>query len=119
MSAYLFNRHTVTCPVCHHANEVRSGHIPSGLYTCPHCQARLIICWSGIFVRDPFSTQPFDAGQNLRRQSRTFSRILRDVGAKKLVALIGVAVVGLAWVGVSLQNAPVREVTQEQSDRTL
>ncbi|MDY6937132.1 MAG: hypothetical protein SWY16_05630 [Cyanobacteriota bacterium] len=118
MSAYLFNRHSVTCPVCHHVNDIQSGHIPSGLYTCPHCHARLIVCWSGVFVRDPFSTTPFDAGQTLRRQSRTFSRIIRDVGVRKVVALVGVAVLGLAWAGINCQNATIRETPQERSDRS-
>lgn len=61
-----------------------------GLYTCPYCQERLVISWSGHYVRDPFTLKQLAVGRMLRRQSRPLARVLRDVGLGKRSSLMGV-----------------------------
>lgn len=68
-----------------------------GLYSCPYCQERLVISWSGHYVRDPFNLRNLAVGRMLRRQSRPFARILRDCRLTKPSSLIGV----LAGVAIS------------------
>jgi hypothetical protein len=74
-----------------------------GLFTCPHCGSRLVVSWSGHYVRDPFTLQQIAVGQMLRRQSHPVARIIRDfVLAKRsaIAFLVASAVcLGLTWFG--------------------
>ena len=86
-----------------------------GLYTCPHCQARLVISLSGHYVRDPFSFRQTSVEQLLRRQSRPLARILRDVGLTKpssIMALLASAMVaGVTFAmiqGWTLERNPIQ-----------
>jgi len=90
-----------------------------GLYTCPHCQARLVISLSGHYVRDPFTFRQAPVEQLLRRQSRPWARILRDVGLTKPVSLMAllvsavVAGVTLAVIqGWSFERDPVPDALE-------
>ncbi|WP_017663226.1 hypothetical protein [Baaleninema simplex] len=113
MSAPTSNTHSITCPICHHTDKIHAGQLFNGLYTCPSCQTRLVICWSGHFVRDPFSLSRLDFGQILRRQSRPFSRILRDVGALKWFAALGAVALGVTLLSLHAgesSNSAIPEV---------
>jgi hypothetical protein len=54
-----------------------------GLFTCNSCQEKLVVTWSGHYVRDPFSGKQVLVGQLLRRQSSPWARIMRDLGSIK------------------------------------
>jgi hypothetical protein len=49
-----------------------------GLFTCPYCQEKLVVCQSGHYVRDPFTWKKMMISSSLRRQSRPLARIIRD-----------------------------------------
>lgn len=101
MNAHIFDSHSVTCPVCNRTGNMNPGDMFGGLYTCPYCQARLVISWSGHYVRDPFTLKQLAVGRLLRRQSRPVARILRDVGIAKRpslwAVLAGIMVAGLTF----------------------
>lgn len=116
MNAHTFDSHSVVCPICHRSGQIDPGQVLGGLYTCPHCQARLVISFSGHFVRDPFSFRQADMDQLLRRQSRPWARILRDVGLTKpgplmaLFASVVMAGVTLAFVqGWTWERNPIQD----------
>lgn len=90
MNAHTFDSHSVTCPICNRTGTIQSGLMFGGLYTCPYCQERLVISWSGHYVRDPFTLKQLAVGRMLRRQSRPLARVLRDVGLAKRPSLMGV-----------------------------
>ncbi|AFY81850.1 hypothetical protein Oscil6304_2216 [Oscillatoria acuminata PCC 6304] len=106
MNAHIFESHSVLCPVCNRSGHRNPGEILGGLYTCPHCQARLVISWSGHYVRDPFTFKQLSMSRLLRRQSSPVARILRDVGIKKRpsfwAVLAGLVVAGLTFA--TLEN---------------
>jgi hypothetical protein len=62
MNAHTFDGNTVNCPICHRNSSGKPGELWGGLYTCPYCQARLVISWSGHYVRDPFSLNQMARG---------------------------------------------------------
>lgn len=109
MNAHIFESHSVLCPVCNRSGHRNPGEILGGLYTCPHCQARLVISWSGHYVRDPFSFKQLSVSRLLRRQSSPVARILRDVGIKKRPSIWAV-LAGLVVASVTfatLENGSV------------
>jgi hypothetical protein len=121
MNAHTFDSHSVVCPICHRTGQINPGQMLGGLYTCPHCQARLVISLSGHYVRDPFRSAAVE--QLLRRQSRPWARILRDVGLTKpgslmaLFASVVVAGVTLAMIqGWTLERNPIQDSLQEVSE---
>jgi len=116
MNAHTFDSHSVVCPICHRTGQINPGQMLGGLYICPHCQARLVISLSGHYVRDPFSFRSAAMEQLLRRQSRPWARILRDVGLTKpgsLVAILAsvvVAGVTLAMIqGWTFERNPIQD----------
>ena len=72
----------------------------NGLFTCPACQERLVVTWSGHYVRDPYNFKQVTISHLLRRQSRPFARIIRDFGNARRPSLI-VAVGSAILFGVS------------------
>ncbi|KOR36247.1 MULTISPECIES: hypothetical protein [Planktothricoides] len=119
MNAHTFDSHSVVCPICHRTGPIHPGQMLGGLYTCPHCQARLVISLSGHYVRDPFTFRQAPVEQLLRRQSRPWARILRDVGLTKPVSLMAllvsavVAGVTLAVIqGWSFERDPVPDALE-------
>ncbi len=111
MSVYTYDSDAAACPVCHHQVNLRQPmHLVSGLLTCPQCRVRLVRSRSGHFVRDPFAGRRAPTGQTLRRQSRPFARLLRDVGLTRSPSLVtimgGLMLLGLtlvAWGGMTGQ----------------
>lgn len=136
MNAHTFDGNTINCPICHRNSSSKLGEIWGGLYTCPYCQARLVISWSGHYVRDPFSLNQMALGSfmglpaqdsksksirflaapaSLRRQSRPLARILRDVGLTRrpamLLVLTGAAIAGMTFAnfqGWTMERNPVQ-----------
>jgi len=102
MHAHAFDRHLLTCPVCHRPSGIPPTELCSGLYTCQYCQEHFVVSWSGHYVRDPLTLKRLTVERVLRRQSRPFARILRDLGLTKYPSAIavvsGALVLGLTFV---------------------
>jgi len=79
MNAPTFDSHSSTCPICRRSSSLKSGPILTGLLVCDQCQERLVISWSGHYVRDPFHLRRLRMERSLRRESHPVSRILRDL----------------------------------------
>lgn len=78
MSTNTFHNHYVTCPICQKNNRTKPIKSYIGLFTCPYCQEKLVVCQSGHYVRDPFIWRQMMISSALRRQSRPLARIIRD-----------------------------------------
>ncbi|MGD1875509.1 MAG: hypothetical protein ACFB02_20935 [Mastigocoleus sp.] len=98
MSTHTFDNHYVTCPIC----QKNTNHKPIksciGLYSCPYCQERIVVCKSGHYVRDPFILRQMIISSELRRQSRPLARIFRDFTLFK-GSLLFIVVVILVFAG--------------------
>lgn len=90
-----------------------------GLFTCNSCQEKLVVTWSGHYVRDPFSGKQVLVAQLLRRQSKPWARIIRDLGAIKrpfMYVAVGLLVVGASVFtidSVQRQQNPINQVVEE------
>jgi hypothetical protein len=113
MSAEVFHPSSL-CPLCGNpanaAIRAQNGHL-----VCPYCQSSFVISHHGQFVRDPFRRAPLVSIQQLRRQSRPLSRLLRDhqlslriIGGGLALLTIG----SLAWTNfnrpVSHESMPIQ-----------
>lgn len=102
MNAHTFDGHSAICPFCHRDWGRKLTEVTGGLYTCPYCQERLVVCQSGHYVRDPFTLRRLTSGRLLRRQSRPLARILRDFGIHNppsvLTLITGALAMSLALV---------------------
>ena len=78
MSTNTFDNHYVTCPICQRNNRTKPIKSYIGLFTCPYCQEKLVVCQSGHYVRDPFIWRQIIISSALRRQSRPLARLIRD-----------------------------------------
>ncbi|MBG1270262.1 hypothetical protein [Nostoc sp. WHI] len=78
MNIHTFDNHYVTCPICQRNATPKPVKTCIGLFTCPYCQERLVVCQSGNYVRDPFTWRQMMISSSLRRQSRPLARIVRD-----------------------------------------
>lgn len=78
MNTNTFDNHYVTCPICQRNNRTKPVKTYIGLFTCPYCQERLVVCKSGHYVRDPFTWKHLVISSALRRQSRPLARMIRD-----------------------------------------
>jgi len=78
MNIHTFDNHYVTCPICQRNATPKPVKTCIGLFTCPYCQERLVVCQSGNYVRDPFTWRQMMISSALRRQSRPLARIVRD-----------------------------------------
>ncbi|MEY3223419.1 MAG: hypothetical protein ACLBM1_11490 [Cuspidothrix sp.] len=78
MSTDTFDNHYVTCPICQRNSRTKPIKSYVGLFTCPYCQERLVVCQSGHYVRDPFIWRQMMISSSLRRQSRPLARMIRD-----------------------------------------
>jgi RNA polymerase subunit RPABC4/transcription elongation factor Spt4 len=123
MNAHIFDSHSIICPVCHHTTRIPASGLVMGLFTCPHCGSRLVVSWSGHYVRDPFTLQQIAVGQMLRRQSHPVARIIRDfVLAKRsaIAFLVASAVfLGLTWFGTgepSSQRPSLRSLFRQVTE---
>ncbi|MDF5709449.1 MAG: hypothetical protein PUP90_17740 [Nostoc sp. S4] len=78
MNIHTFDNHYVTCPICQRNGTPKPIKTRIGLFCCPYCQERLVVCQSGHYVRDPFICRQMMMSSALRRQSRPLARIVRD-----------------------------------------
>jgi hypothetical protein len=78
MNTHTFDNHYVTCPICQKYTKTKPVKTCIGLFMCPYCQERLVVCKSGHYVRDPFTWKQIMISTSLRRQSRPLARIIRD-----------------------------------------
>ncbi|PMB53333.1 hypothetical protein CEN39_05015 [Fischerella thermalis CCMEE 5201] len=95
MNTHTFDNHYLTCPICQNSTPtpVKSY---VGLFSCPYCHQRLVVCKSGHYVRDPFILRQIMVSSTLRRQSRPIARIIRDFFVFKsplLAVVVGSAIV--------------------------
>ncbi|MBH8566631.1 hypothetical protein I8748_31520 [Nostoc sp. CENA67] len=106
MNIHTFDNHYVTCPICQ--RNARQKPIKSyiGLFTCPYCQERVVVCRSGHYVRDPFTLKQMLICSALRRQSSPIARIIRDFILLKrpLVALAVGSAILLSMIAVTGQS---------------
>ena len=101
MNTHTFDNHSVTCPICQRTGSRKLVKICNGLFTCPSCQERLVVTWSGHYVRDPYNCKQVTVTHLLRRQSRPWARIVRDFGFIKRPAAI-IAIGSAVLFGVSV-----------------
>ncbi|ARV58566.1 hypothetical protein BZZ01_07860 [Nostocales cyanobacterium HT-58-2] len=120
MNTHTFDNHYVTCPICQKNATPKLVKTCIGLYTCPYCQERLVVCQSGHYVRDPVSYRQITISSALRRQSRPLARILRDfvILKRPIVALVVGSAILLSMIGLSQQasdqDSPILPTTEKQ-----
>ena len=78
MNTHIFDNHYVTCPICQRNATPKPLKTCVGLFSCPYCQEKLVVCQSGHYVRDPFTIKQMMVSSELRRQSSPLARIVRD-----------------------------------------
>ncbi|MGC8714038.1 MAG: hypothetical protein ACP5RH_16755 [Leptodesmis sp.] len=100
MNAPSFDTHSSSCPICHRPGITPPHQVLTGLLTCPHCRARLVVSWSGHYVRDPFTLKHLTAERTLRRSSHPLSRMLRDLRLTRR-SLVLTLFAGTLLLGVS------------------
>lgn len=119
MSTNTFHNHYVTCPICQRNNRTTPIRSYIGLFTCPYCQEKLVVCQSGHYVRDPFIWRQMMISSDLRRQSRPLARMIRDfISIKRpLLSLVLGSVVFLAIMTITQNNTSQdsQEVTRIES----
>jgi hypothetical protein len=123
MNIHTFDNHYVTCPICQRNARPKPIRTCIGLFNCPYCQERLVVCRSGHYVRDPFTLKQIMICSALRRQSSPVARIIRDFVLLKrpvLALAVGSAIL-FSMITMTQQNTnydqqlpPVTEKTQEQ-----
>ncbi|MGH7999100.1 MAG: hypothetical protein ACREPR_06650 [Brasilonema sp.] len=120
MNTHTFDNHYVTCPICQKNAKPNLVKTCIGLYTCPYCQERLVVCQSGHYVRDPFAYKQIMVSSALRRQSRPLARILRDfvILKRPVIALVVGGAILLSVIGMtqqtSDQDSPRLPTTEKQ-----
>ncbi|UKO98812.1 hypothetical protein [Nostoc sp. UHCC 0870] len=78
MNTHTFDNHYFTCPICQRHSRAKVFSTYIGLFSCPYCQEKLVVCQSGHYVRDPFALNQMMICSALRRQSSPLARIIRD-----------------------------------------
>ena len=122
MNPHTFSNHHTTCPICQKSTKLKLVKMCEGLFTCNSCQEKLVVTWSGHYVRDPFSGKQMLVGQLLRRQSNPWARIMRDLGSIKrpfMYVAIGVLIVGASVFSVDSihnQQNPQDRVVEKIND---
>ncbi|MBD2570380.1 hypothetical protein [Anabaena lutea] len=106
MNIHTFDNHYVTCPICQRNNRTQPIKTYMGLFTCPYCQEKLVVCKSGHYVRDPFTWKQMVIASALRRQSRPLSRMIRDLVLLKrpLLALAVGGAILFTTIAVTQEN---------------
>ncbi|MEA5575848.1 hypothetical protein [Anabaena sp. UHCC 0451] len=106
MNIHTFDSNYVTCPICQKNNRTKPVKTYIGLFTCPYCQEKLVVCKSGHYVRDPFAWKQMVISSALRRQSRPLARMIRDLVLLKrpLLALAMGGAILLATIAITQEN---------------
>lgn len=119
MNAPTFDAHSSACPICHQPLLLQPDQSLTGLLVCNRCQQRLVISWSGHYVRDPFRRRYANIERSLRRESHPLNRIRRDLHLNRpsvlLILLSSVLLLGF-WSGV-LRPSPSVDLPANQLER--
>ncbi|MDX2244861.1 MAG: hypothetical protein NW224_29645 [Leptolyngbyaceae cyanobacterium bins.302] len=99
MNAPTFDAHPSACPICRRSDVPKSDKSLAGLLICDRCQERLVVSWSGHYVRDPFRLRRNNIERSLRRESHPLSRILRDLKVSPPNTLVAI-LAGTLLLGV-------------------
>ena len=83
MNIHTFHNNYIICPICQESNRNKNIKTCTGLFTCPYCQQKLVVCKSGHYVRDSFTCKKILISSALRRQSRPLARMIRDLSLVK------------------------------------
>lgn len=118
MNIHTFDNHFVACPVCQRNVRQRLAESHIGLFTCPYCHQRLVVCHSGHYVRDPFMLKQIILCSALRRQSSPLARIIRDfIVIKRPILSLAVSLAILfSMITITQQNtnyAPQSPTTEK------
>ncbi len=116
MNTHTFDNHYLTCPICQKNAAPKPIKSCTGLYTCPYCQERIVVCKSGNYVRDPFVLKRIMISSTLRRQSQPVARILRDFVLLKrplLSLIVGIFIV-LGVLATSQQHTDISDTTKQE-----
>lgn len=111
MNAHTFDTHSPVCPICHRPGVIKPHKLLKGLLTCQNCRERLVVSWSGHYVRDPFTLNSLATGHRLRRESRPLARMRRDfrpTGLSVVWTVVGSAI----FMGTALflmQTVPIKQ----------
>lgn len=122
MNTHTFGNHYITCPICQRSGSLKLVKMCNGLYTCKSCQERLVVTWSGHYVRDPFSGKQVLIAQLLRRQSHPWARFLRDVSLfKRPFMFIALSAVIFGASVITIENTnreqnPAQQVVEQGGD---
>ncbi|TPX28256.1 hypothetical protein FIV49_08570 [Cylindrospermopsis raciborskii GIHE 2018] len=111
MNINISDSNHLSCPICRGSNTRKSFGTYMGLFTCPFCHERLVVCKSGHYVRDPFSWRKIVLGSALRRQSQPLSRLVRDLfSLRRYLLLVGVGIsVILTTMVITEQNTSYKQ----------
>jgi hypothetical protein len=92
----------------------------TGLFSCPYCQEKLVVCQSGHYVRDPFIWKQIVLSSSLRRQSQPLARIIRDFVLFKspLLALLAGGAIILGTIALTQESTNYQQQTLPDSHRT-
>jgi hypothetical protein len=106
MNTHIFDNHYVTCPICQRNATPKPLKSCIGLFSCPYCQEKLVVCQSGHYVRDPFTIKQMIVSSALRRQSSPLARLVRDFLFLKrpAIALAVGSVMLLSIIAVTQQS---------------
>jgi hypothetical protein len=106
MNTHTFDNHYVTCPICQRNAKAKPVKTYIGLFSCPYCQERLVVCQSGHYVRDPFTLKQMMLCSALRRQSSPLARIIRDfiLFKRPVVALAVGSAIFLGVITITQQS---------------
>ncbi len=115
MNTHTFGNHYTTCPICQGSSNLKLVKMCHGLFTCNSCQEKLVVTWSGHYVRDPFSGKQVLVAQLLRRQSSPWARIVRDLGLIKrpfMYVAMGALIVGASVFTIESANRQPKAPSQ-------
>jgi len=115
MGTPAFDTQAIVCPQCAQPSRLLPDEPFNGLYTCPNCKTRLVVCWSGHFVRDPVTSRRHTFAVNLRRQSQPLARAMRDIGVVPIIGLMGAIALGGLVLANGFGQLPDRPARQRPS----
>ncbi len=120
MNTHTFDNHYVTCPICQKNTKPKPVKTCIGLFNCPYCQERLVVCQSGHYVRDPFTLKQIMLSSALRRQSRPLARIIRDfvLFKRPLIALVLGSAILLSLLAVTQHNTSSDPQTPPKTEKS-
>ena len=119
MNTHTFDNHYLTCPICQRNATPKPVKTCIGLFTCPYCQERLVVCQSGHYVRDPSTLKQMMVSETLRRQSRPLARIVRDFILLKrpVVALSVAGAILLSMIAMTQQSTSYEHQPQQNTEK--